>query len=300
MSAVMTPPGPAPRLLGGALPTLWRFMREQPVAAAGLAVIVVMVVVAVFAPWIAPYDPLDVDFAAVLAPPSATHWLGTDTFGRDMLSRIIYGARTALAVGLVSSFVGCTAGALIGTASAYAGGRTDALVQRCVEVLLIIPVIVTALVTVAVLGRNRMGAIDFNLILAIAIPMVPNVARVVRSAALGVREMPYIDAARAAGYGHLRIIGRHMVPNLVAPYIVMLTAYVGQAILLEAALAFIGLGIAEPMPDWGLMLSGNAADFYQEAPWVVLVPGLAITVTVFAFNIFGDGLRDFLDPKFRN
>lgn len=279
---------------------LARFISEQKVASAGLLVIVAMALMACFAPWIAPYDPLDVDFVSILAAPSRAHWFGTDTFGRDLLTRIIHGARTALAVGLLSSLFGSSIGALIGTASAYAGGRIDALVQRAVDVLLIIPVIVTALVTVAVLGRNRVGAIDFNLILAISIPMIPNVARVVRSAALGVREMPYIDAARAAGYSHLRIVMRHMLPNLFAPYLVMMTAYIGQAILLEAALAFIGLGIAEPQPDWGLMLSGNATDFYQDAPWVVVAPGLAITLTVFAFNIFGDGLRDFLDPKFRN
>jgi peptide/nickel transport system permease protein len=280
-------------------PALFRFLREQPVAGAGLIVIVAMALVATFANLLAPFDPLDVDYAAVLAAPSREHWLGTDTFGRDMLARLMFGARTALVVGLVSSFVGCSIGALIGTASAYAGGRVDAAVQRVVEVMQIIPVIVTALVAVSVLGRNRVGAIDFNLILAIAIPMMPSVARVVRSAALGVCEMPYIDAARAAGYGHWRILLRHMAPNLVAPYLVMLTAFVGQAILLEASLAFIGLGVAEPHPDWGLMLSGNASDFYQEAPWVVLAPGLAITLTVFAFNLFGDGLRDFLDPKFK-
>lgn len=295
-ATLAAPVGAAPL----AVPAAWRFLREQPLAAAGLFVIVVLCSLAVAAPWVSPYDPLAVDFGAVLQPPSASYWFGTDTFGRDQLSRILHGARTALAVGIASSLVGCTLGALLGMASAYAGGKTDAVVQRFVEVMLIIPVIVTALVTVAVLGRNRAAGIDFNLILAIAIPMIPNVARVVRAAALAVREMPYIDAARAAGYSHLRIVLRHMAPNLVAPYLVMTTAYIGQAILLEAALAYLGLGVGEPHPDWGLMLSGNASDFYQEAPWVVLAPGLAITVTVFAFNIFGDGLRDFLDPKFRH
>ena len=278
---------------------LWQFATEQKVAALALLLIAAMALLAITAPLVAPYDPLDVDFAAVLSGPSAAHWFGTDTFGRDLLTRILYGARTALAVGLLSAFVGCTVGALLGTVSAYAGGKVDLAVQRLAEILLIVPVIVTALVTIAVLGRNRAGGIDFNLILAIAIPMVPSVARVVRAAALGVREMPYVDAARACGYGPVRIVLRHMVPNLVAPYLVMLTAYIGQAILLEAALAFVGLGVAEPHPDWGLMLSGNASDFYQEAPWVILAPGLAISVTVFAFNLLGDGLRDFLDPRFK-
>lgn len=280
------------------MPTL-NFVREQPVAAIGLFVILLMAVVAAFADVLAPYDPLDVDFAAMLAGPSAEHWLGTDTYGRDIFTRLMYGARTALVIGFLSSFLGCSAGALIGTVSAYVGGRTDMIIQRAVEVLLIIPIIVTALVAVAILGHNRMGALDLNLIIAIALPMIPNVTRVVRSAALGVREMPYIDAARTAGYSHTRIVLHHMLPNLMAPYLVMLTAYVGQAILLEAALAFIGLGVTEPNPSWGLMLSGNASDFYQEAPWVILAPGLAITVTVFAFNLFGDGLRDYLDPRFK-
>lgn len=275
------------------------FLREQPVAAAGLLVILVIAFAAIFAEWLSPYDPVAVDFLAMLAPPSVEHPLGTDTFGRDMLSRIIYGARTALVIGFASSFIGCTIGALIGAGSAYFGGRVDMIVQRFVEILLIIPIIVTALVAVSVLGRNRVGAVDLNLIFAIAIPMVPNVARVIRAAALSLRDLPYVDAARALGYRPLRIILVHMMPNLMAPFLVLLTAYVGQAILLGAALAFIGLGVAEPNPDWGLMLSGASSDFYREAPWAVLAPGLAITITVFAFNLFGDGLRDFLDPRLK-
>ena len=295
MSLALTHIGGGSRILA----QVRSFLAEQPIGAAGLAVILLMGFAALFAERIAPYDPLAVDFAAMLGPPSADHWLGTDTFGRDMLSRLTYGARTALVIGFASSIIGCSLGAVIGTMSAYFGGRIDLIIQRVVEVMLIIPVIVTALVAVSVLGRNRIGMIDLNLILAIAIPMIPNVARVVRSAALVIRDLPYIDAARAAGFGHARIIMRHMLPNMMGPYLILLTAYVGQAILLEAALAFIGLGVSEPHPDWGLMLSGAGADFYREAPWVVLAPGLAITATVFAFNLFGDGLRDWLDPKYR-
>jgi peptide/nickel transport system permease protein len=275
------------------------FVLAQPLGTAGLAVIVAMAVAAMFAPWVAPYDPLTVDYGAMLAAPSFAHWFGTDAFGRDVLSRIIYGARTALAIGFISSFVGCTIGAVIGTASAYFGGKTDLIIQRFVDILLSFPIIVLALVVVTVLGKWQALGIDLNLIGAIAIPIVPKVARVVRSSALAIRAMPYIDAARAAGYSNARIIFRHMVPNIVAPFLIMFTAFIAQAILLEASLSFLGLGVTEPTPAWGLMLSGNAADFYTEAPWMILFPGIAISFAVFAFNLFGDSLRDWLDPKFK-
>ena len=212
---------------------------------------------------------------------------------------MIYGARTALTIGFFSSLFGCTLGAVVGVSSAYFGGRIDMAVQRFIDVMLAFPIIVLALVVVAMLGRNLVGGVDVNLIVAIAIPIVPKVARVVRSAALSIREMPYIDAARAAGFSHTRIIFRHMVPNVSAPFLIMFTAFIAQAILLEASLSFLGLGVTEPTPAWGLMLSGNASDFYREAPWMILVPGLAISVAVFAFNLFGDSLRDWLDPKFK-
>jgi peptide/nickel transport system permease protein len=275
------------------------FVRRQPLGAAGLAVIIVMVIAAVGANWIAPYDPLAVDYANLLAAPSAEHWLGTDSFGRDVLTRIIYGARTALAVGFLSSILGSVVGAIIGVASAYFGGRIDLIIQRVLDVILSFPIIVLALAVSAILGKNIVFGIDVNLIVAIATPMVPNVARVVRSSALAIRELPYIDAARVAGYSHLRIIFRHIVPNVTAPFLIMLTAFVGQAILLEASLSFLGLGVTEPTPAWGLMLTGAAADFYQQAPWMIIFPGVAISLAVFAFNLFGDSLRDWLDPKIK-
>jgi peptide/nickel transport system permease protein len=275
------------------------FVLAQPLGAAGLVVILAMAFAAAFAPWVAPYDPLTVDYAAMLAAPSLEHWFGTDAFGRDVLSRIIHGARTALAIGFIASFLGCTTGAVIGTASAYFGGKVDLLIQRFVDILLSFPIIVLALVVVTVLGKGQVLGVDMNLISAIAIPIVPKVARVVRSSALSIRTMPYIDAARAAGYSHTRIIFRHMVPNIAAPFLIMFTAFIAQAILLEASLSFLGLGVTEPTPAWGLMLSGNAADFYREAPWMILFPGLAISLAVFAFNLFGDSLRDWLDPKFK-
>jgi peptide/nickel transport system permease protein len=275
------------------------FGRAQPLGAVSLAAIVAMMFGGIFAELVAPYDPLTLDFGSMLAGPSIEHWFGTDAFGRDILSRVIYGARTALVIGFTSSFIGSTAGAIVGTASAYFGGRLDDVIQRFVDILLSFPIIVLALVVVAVLGRTLVLGIDVNLIFAIAVPILPKVARVVRAAALSVRAMPYIDAARAAGYSHLRIIVRHMAPNLVAPYIIMLTAYIAQAILLEASLSFLGLGVTEPTPAWGLMLSGNASDFFREAPWMILFPGIAISVAVFAFNLFGDAMRDWLDPKFK-
>ena len=276
-----------------------QFMAQQPLGAAGLAVIVLMAVCAVFAPWVAPYDPLTVDYAAMLAAPSSEHWLGTDSFGRDVLSRVIYGARTALAIGFIASLLGSTLGAIIGVSSAYFGGKTDLFIQGIMDVLLSFPIIVLAITVVAVLGNNVVLGIDVNLIIAIAVPMLPRVERVVRSSALAIRELPYIDAARAAGYSHTRIIFRHIIPNVVAPYLIMLTAFVAQAILSEASLSFLGLGVTEPTPSWGLMLSGSAADFYQQAPWMIVFPGIAISLGVFAFNLFGDSLRDWLDPKIK-
>jgi len=275
------------------------FMTQQPLGAAGLVVIVAMCVCAAFAQWVAPYDPLTVDYAAQLARPSAAHWLGTDSFGRDVGSRIIYGARTALAIGFIASLLGCTAGAVIGVASAYFGGKTDLIIQGVMDVLLSFPIIVLAITVVAVLGNHVVLGIDVNLIIAIAVPMLPRVERVIRASALAIREMPYIDAARAAGYSHTRIIFRHMVPNVAAPYLILLTAFVAQAILAEASLSFLGLGVTEPTPSWGLMLSGAATDFYQQAPWMIVFPGIAISLAVFAFNLFGDSLRDWLDPKIK-
>lgn len=275
------------------------FMVHQPLGAAGLAVIVIMAIAAIFAPLIAPYDPLTVDYNAMLAVPSWEHWIGTDSFGRDVLSRIIYGSRTALAVGFLASFLGSTGGAVIGVVSAYFGGKIDMIIQGVMDVLLSFPIIVLALAVVAMLGQNIVLGIDVNLVIAIAIPMLPRVERVVRSSALAIRELPYIDAARTAGFSHARIIFRHIVPNVVAPYLIMLTAYVAQAILSEASLSFLGLGVTEPTPSWGLMLSGAAADFYQQAPWMIVFPGVAISLAVFAFNLFGDSLRDWLDPKIK-
>jgi peptide/nickel transport system permease protein len=279
---------------------VWTFIRTQPLGFAGFIVILAYLVAAVGAAWIAPYDPEAIDFAAMLGAPNSEHWLGTDQFGRDVFSRIVYGARTALAVGILSSLFGCTLGAIIGAASGYWGGRIDMIIQRLVDIMLSFPIIVLAMVVVAVLGKRPLFGVDMNLVAAISLPIIPKMARIARSSTLSIVQMPFIDAARAAGYGDARIILRHILPNIVAPYLIMTTAFIAQAILLEASLSFLGLGVTEPTPAWGLMLSGASADFYRSAPWMILFPGLAITFAVFAFNMFGDSLRDWLDPKMRS
>jgi peptide/nickel transport system permease protein len=271
------------------------FVRRRPLGAIGAAVVVLMIVVATFAGVLAPYDPVAVDFGAMLARPSPQHWLGTDAFGRDVLSRLVYGSRTALFVGFGAAFVGATAGAILGVGSAYFGGRLDLYLQRLMDIFLSFPLIILALAIVAILGNAL-----HNVIMAITIPMIPRCALVIRSSALSIREMPYVDAARAAGFGHARIILRHMLPNVMAPYLILLTAFLGQAILLESSLSFLGLGVQEPTAAWGLMLRGAAVEFAETAPWMAIFPGLAISLAVFAFNLFGDSLRDALDPKLRS
>jgi peptide/nickel transport system permease protein len=270
------------------------FSRRRPLGAIGAAIVLLMLLVAVIAPWIAPYDPVAVDFGAMLSAPSAKHWLGTDSFGRDVLSRLIFGSRTALFVGFGSALFGATAGAVLGVGSAYFGGKIDLYLQRLMDIFLSFPLIILALAIVAILGNTLP-----NLILAITIPMIPRCALVIRSSALAIREMPYVDAARASGFKHGRIIFRHMLPNVMAPYLIMMTAFLGQAILLEASLSFLGLGVQEPTPAWGLMLRGAAVEFAEAAPWMAIFPGIAISLAVFAFNLFGDSLRDALDPKLR-
>ncbi len=268
---------------------------RYPLGAAGAFVVLVMIFAAVFADVIVPYDPENNYYEYMFTAPGAQFWLGTDDFGRDILSRIIYGARTALFVGFVAAFVGATAGLVLGVASAYFGGWFDLIIQRIMDVFMAFPLIILALAVVAVLGPG----ID-KVIIAITIPFIPQCARVVRSSALAIREIPYVDAARACGFSHTRIILRHMVPNVMAPYLIMITAFVGQAILLEAVLAFLGLGVQEPTPAWGLMLKSGAEEYAESAPWIPIFPGLAISLAVFGFNLFGDALRDALDPKLRS
>ncbi len=271
------------------------FCRHQMLGTVGMAIVLVILFAGLTAQWIAPYSPTANDFAAMTQPPSWAHWLGTDEFGRDLLSRIIFGARTALIIGFSCAIVGGFAGLVLGVASAYFGGWIDLLIQRVLDILMAFPLIIMALAVVSIFGTGVS-----NVIIAITIPLFPRCARVVRSSALAIREVPYVDAARACGFSHARIILRHMVPNVMAPFLILLTAFVGQAILAEAALSYLGLGVQEPVPAWGLMLQGGAEEYATTAPWIAIFPGLAIALTVFGFSIFGDALRDALDPKLRD
>ena len=281
-------------------PRSWRagtieFCRRQPLGTVGLALVLGMAVAGLAAEWIAPYSPTANDFAAMTEPPSWAHLMGTDQFGRDLFSRIVFGARTALIVGFSCAIVGGVAGLVLGVASAYFGGRLDLVLQRVLDVVMAFPLIIMALAVIAIFGSGV-----FNVIVAIAIPLIPRCARVVRSSALAIREVPYIDAARACGFGHARIILRHMMPNVLAPFLIMLTAFVGQAILAEASLSYLGLGVQEPTAAWGLMLQGGAEEFATTAPWIAVFPGIAIALSVFGFSLFGDALRDAMDPKLRD
>jgi len=269
-------------------------MRRKPLGAAGAIIVIIMILMAIFADIVSPYDPTANSFADMTQAPSWAHWLGTDQFGRDVLARIIYGARTALFVGFVSALVGGSIGLVLGVGSAYFGGRIDLIFQRIMDIFMAFPLIIMALAVVSIFGTGAQ-----NVIIAITIPFIPRCARVVRSSALAIREIPYIDAARANGYSHSRIILRHMTPNVMAPFLIMITAFVGQAILLEASLSYLGLGVQEPTPAWGLMLQGGAEEYALSAPWMAIFPGLAITLGVFGFNLFGDAVRDVLDPKLR-
>jgi peptide/nickel transport system permease protein len=269
-------------------------IRQQPLGVASALCVIVMILMAVFAPQIAPYDPVNNHYEFMQMPPSAKFWLGTDQFGRDILSRIIWGARTALFIGFSCAFIGSFVGLILGVTSAYFGGWFDLLFQRVMDVFLAFPLIIMALAVVAIFGTGA-----HNVIVAITIPLIPRCARVVRSNALAIREIPYVDAARALGFSHMRIILRHMAPNCMAPFLIMLTTFLGQAILLEASLSYLGLGVQEPTPAWGLMLQGGAEEYAETAPWIAVFPGLAITLAVFAFNLFGDSVRDTLDPKLR-
>jgi len=271
------------------------FLRREPLGTFGLLLVLIIAIAGGAAEIIAPFNPTENDFGAMMESPSFVHLLGTDQFGRDLLSRIVFGARTALIVGLSSSLVGGVVGLLLGVASAYFGGKIDLFMQRFFDVMMAFPLIIMALAVVSIFGTGVQ-----NVIMAITIPLIPRCARVVRSSALAIREVPYVDAARALGFSHTRIIVCHMVPNVMAPFLIMVTAFVGQAILAEASLSYLGLGVQEPVPAWGLMLQGGAEEYASTAPWIAVFPGIAIMLSVLGINLFGDALRDTLDPKLRN
>lgn len=269
-----------------------RFLLRQPLGAAGALVVVVLVAVAVLAPWLAPHGPKETAFAPYLAP-SAEFPMGTDQVGRDVLSRVIWGARLSLYVGLASVVIGITLGAVWGAVTAYLGGLGDLGSQRVVDSLMALPPIILALALMAALGQSVT-----NVILALIILLTPTAARTVRAVALGVAAAPYIEAARAAGGSRWRIISRHLIPNCLASYIVLLTTNVSYAIVVEASLSFIGAGAPPDEPSWGGMLTAGVQAI-ETAPWMVFFPGLAISLAVFGLNLLGDSVRDVTDPRLR-
>jgi len=271
------------------------FCRRYPLGAVGGAIFAAFVFCAVFADFIAPLDPLKTNAATSLAAPNMEMIMGGDMMGRDVFSRIIHGARISLAVGIASTLLGGLIGVFIGLMSGYLMGWFDLLMQRIIDMMQALPLLALALVMAASLGPSLE-----NTIIAISIPLVPNIARVVRSNTLTLREMPFVEAARAAGMSEARVMFRHVLPNTMAPLIVLGTAQLGAAILTEASLSFLGLGIPEPHPSWGRMLSESAAEYVRVAPWLVIFPGIAISLVVFGTNLLGDALRDLLDPRQRS
>jgi peptide/nickel transport system permease protein len=275
-------------------PIVGRFLRRHPLGAVAGVIMGLALVAALAARMVATQDPTRTDAAQTFLPPGPRHWLGTDNLGRDIYSRIVYGTRVSLAVGLTTSALGGVMGGVVGLASGYGRGAATAVIQPALDIMQGFPLLVLALVLTAALGPSLP-----TVIVAIAVPFIPRVARVVRATTLAIRESTYVEAALALGASGLRVVVRHILPNALAPLIVLTTAQVGSAILVEASLSFLGLGVPEPYPSWGRMLSVSAAEFAQRAPWVVIFPGTAISVVVFASNLLGDSLRDFFDPRLR-
>ena len=263
-------------------------------AMVGLVALAAIVALALLAPLVAPFDPIDQRISNKLRPPSAEHWLGTDTFGRDVLSRILHGARTSLLVGLLSVAIAMVVGTLLGLYAGYKGGKVDTLIMRSMDVLLTFPTLVMGLLILAVAGASVA-----NIVLAIAVTLLPNFARVARAPTLSIARRDYVEACRALGYSDARIMLVHVLPNILGDVFAMAALWTALAILIEASLSFIGLGVPPPAPTWGGMMR-DGFERLIEAPWLSIYPGIAILVTVFAINLFGDGLRDALDPKLRS
>ncbi|MCC6628797.1 MAG: ABC transporter permease [Chloroflexi bacterium] len=271
-----------------------RFMRTSPLGTAAAGFLIVICLAAIFADFIAPYPPLDAHFSATRQPPSAQYWLGTDYLGRDILSRLIYGARVTLLVAITSVLLGDTVGFLWGVASGYIGGRFDMISQRILDVLLSFPGLILAILLMAALGAGLT-----TVIIAIAISRIPLSTRVIRSVVLSVKEASYIEAARSIGATSPGVMIRHVAPQCLAPLLVILSANIGTAIFAESALSFLGIGVPPPTPTWGNMLGGVLAEAFKPPWWMIVFPGLAITLTIMACNLFGDALRDVLDPRLK-
>jgi peptide/nickel transport system permease protein len=271
-----------------------RITRSYPIAVLSGIVLIVMLGMAIFSPLVATHDPYSFSPSERLAAPSPSHWLGTDDFGRDLYSRIVFGARTSLGIGFGVVIVATIVGVAIAIASGYLGGWFDAIVQRFVDMFMALPAVVLALALVAALGQSIQ-----NVMIALTIAITPNFVRVVRSNVLSLKERQFIEASRCVGASHTRIMLRHILPNTAATIIVLATVSLGGVIIAESSLSFLGLGTPQPRPSWGAMLSGSARTYGPQAPWMVIFPGLALSLAVFAFNLLGDGLRDILDPRLR-
>jgi peptide/nickel transport system permease protein len=272
---------------------VWRRLRRNRSAVLGLAILATFATCGVLAPLLAPYDPYASDLEKSLRPPGPAHWLGTDELGRDILSRILYGARVSMVIGTIAVGIGVAVGVPVGLFSGYFGGWVDLLSQRAIDVLLAFPSTVLAILMVVILGVGLV-----NVMVAVGVVSVPTYARLVRAQVLSLKEQEFVEAARALGAGTARIVFRHVLPNTLAVLIVQTTLQVASAILSAAALGFLGLGVQQPTAEWGAMLS-TARQYIQLAPHTLLFPGLAIMLTVLGFNLFGDGLRDALDPRIR-
>ena len=279
-----------PRAAGG----FRSFIRRSPLSAFWGCIAAAIILMALAAPVLAPYEPLKSDFRAMSKPPNERHIFGTDQIGRDVLSRVIYGSRASLAIAFGAVLFGTTLGALWGLASGYFGGRFDIVSQRVIEFLQSFPDLILAMAIAMALGAG-FGTV----IVAIAITRIPFGGRVIRAVVLSLKELSYVEAARGLGASHLRIMARHILPQCIAPYLILATTHLGVAIIIEAALGFLGVGIPPPTPTWGNMLADSLNAGLVPPWWLVLFPGLAITITVLAFNLLGDGIRDMLDPRLR-
>ena len=273
---------------------VWRFCRRKPLGAAGGLIVVGLVLLALFADRIAPYDYDETIAGARMRPPSARFWMGTDNLGRDVWTRVVFGARVSMTVGFGAVLLGTALATLIGVTSGYFAGGYDTVVQRVVDAWQAFPFLIIVLSLMAVLGPGRL-----NVILALGVAGAAGASRVIRSATVAIVGNPYVEGARALGCGHLRILARHVLPNVAAPIIILATIGLGSAILAESALSFLGFGVPPPYPSWGGMLSGSGRSYMYQAPWMALWPGLAISLAVYGFNMLGDALRDVLDPRLR-
>lgn len=283
-------PARFPRPVRGVL----TFARRKPVAFLSALVLVFVCVMALFAPVLATHDPNRQDLSARLADPSSEHWLGGDELGRDVYSRLLYGGRISLGAGLGATGLGVAIGVLLGLVSGYAGGKSDMVIQRIMDAVMALPPLILLMVLAMTMDQNFR-----NVVLAIAVFVTPGAARVVRGAVLSLKEMTYVEAAHSIGASPMRVAFRHILPNTMAPVIIIASITVGSVIIIEAALGFLGLSVRLPQASWGNMLNQGAQQYMEQAPLMALVPGIAIGVTVFAINLFGDGLRDVLDPRLR-